>query len=104
MMINALYRWFVESRDRQKTLKQRLQHARNSQPGNEALHDPIEDDAKYMVAIALADALAADDLADAPRNRGFCYLYWKTKQRILKETFEITWFSPCDMNPSIRFD
>lgn len=36
--------------------------------------------------------------------RGFCYQYWWTKKRILRERFGIDWKSPADLDPSINFD
>jgi len=29
---------------------------------------------------------------------------WRRKKEILKEEFDITWYSPREMNPRVRFD
>ena len=35
---------------------------------------------------------------------GYCHLYWYVKKRILKEKYNIEWFSPVELNPSVIFD
>lgn len=90
--------------DRNRIFQQRLQQARRSQPQGTLLFDPIEEEVEYAAAFASADALAEQELAHTSYARGFCHIYWQTKQRILKEKFGITWFSPSEMNPSVRFD
>ena len=90
--------------DRNRIFQQRLQQARRSQPQGTLLFDPIEEDVEHAEALASAEALADQELARMSQTRGFCHLYWQTKQRILKEKFGLTWFSPSEMNPSVRFD
>jgi hypothetical protein len=85
-------------------LQQRRVLARKTQPGASCLHDPTEDDPQVQAAILKAESLADEELANRKRGRGFCHLYWCVKQRILREQFQIEWFSPSDMNPGILFD
>lgn len=35
---------------------------------------------------------------------GFCFIYWDTKQKILREKYGIIWRTPAEMNPEVRFD
>jgi hypothetical protein len=37
-------------------------------------------------------------------HMGYCHLYWKAKQEILKEDYGIDWQSPSELNPGIMFD
>ena len=50
-------------------------------------HDPIEDDPKIKSLIEAADKEANAELIDSEyRGRmGFCYIFWTTKKRILRE-------------------
>lgn len=90
--------------NRNNIFQQRLQQARSSQPQESLLFDPIEEDPQYAESFAAAEALAEQELYERANTRGFCHIYWQTKQRILKDQFGIMWFSPSEMNPSVRFD
>lgn len=35
---------------------------------------------------------------------GFCHVFWNEKKRILKEEYNIEWFSPAECNPQNRYD
>ena len=35
---------------------------------------------------------------------GYCEKYWKMKKNILKEKYNIEWYSPKEENPNIMFD
>ncbi len=43
-------------------------------------------------------------LADEPRRMGFCFRYWREKERLLREAYGIEWHSPHAMNPGVMFD
>ena len=68
------------------------------------LYDPIEDDPQHASAFAEADKLEDAELADVPRERGYCHRVWTTRKRILREQFGIEWLSPREMNPGTAFD
>jgi hypothetical protein len=84
-------------------LRARLLLAIESQVDPRFLHDPIEDDPKIKQLIDAADKEAAAELKDVKQRIDFCHLFWFTKKRILKERFDIAWFSPQEMNPGTRF-
>ena len=35
---------------------------------------------------------------------GYCHEFWKTKQWILKEEYNIDWKTPAELNPGVKFD
>ena len=35
---------------------------------------------------------------------GFCHVFWNEKKRILKEEYNIKWFTPAECNPQNRYD
>lgn len=43
-------------------------------------------------------------LADVPRGMGFCHHYWRAKEDLLKDFYNIKWRSPSMMNPEVMFD
>lgn len=42
--------------------------------------------------------------ANAPRQMGFCYMYWSAKRDYLLDNYGIEWHSPAQMNPRVHFD
>ena len=40
----------------------------------------------------------------SPRDRGYRYLFWPEKKRILKEKYRLDWRSPAELNPGILYD
>ena len=98
-----IVRWLQRRRlyfQRRAVAKQRLR----DHSGTGRLHDPIEDDPALQPVIAEAEALADAELSGRPRGRGFCHVFWRTKQRILRDRFGVTWFSPADMNWGVIYD
>jgi hypothetical protein len=67
-------------------------------------HDPQEDDPKLKNIFKLAEAEVERELADQPRQLGFCHVYWEKKKQILKNKYGIEWKTPGEMNPGIIFD
>jgi hypothetical protein len=85
------------------TREQRSQE-RAAQFAASVQHDPIEHDPKSKVILEAAEREAEDELANVPRGLGFCQRFWRTKQRILKEKYGLSWKTPDEMNPHIIFD
>lgn len=67
--------------------------------------DPAEDD-PHLATVMLRATLEVDaELAGENRNyMGFCYLYWGTKKRILREQYGVDWCTPAELNPQTMFD
>jgi len=89
--------------------------------GSSYLRDPIEFDPRYAHAFAEAEvetqrevAAQIEEQRQDLRERGLehleyllkrtGHLHWNTKQRILKEQFDIDWKTPSEMNSRIYFD
>lgn len=89
-------------------LKRRIEAAAAKQrkPGlsfHLLLHDPIEDEER--VSTLLKEAMArADTEIDTMVGMGRCHLIWSRMKKIMKEEHGIDWYSPREMNPSVRFD
>jgi hypothetical protein len=102
-------------------LCERILEARVQQPGENTLHDPIEDHPDYAATIAtirmtveveIREEIARENavrrasgnatvLIDWPR--GTCHLMWRRMKERLA-TKDITWYSLADMNPGHIFD
>jgi hypothetical protein len=93
--------WPFTQLQRSRLRRERIALARQQQEGH-TLHDPIEDDPKLRPMIEQAHALA--NAAEPAHGLGSCHRLWHAKKRILKERFEIEWFSPAEMNPGTKFD
>jgi hypothetical protein len=76
---------------------------KRSDPRIPMLYDPINDDPVYAWAIKEAGQMAEEQMGE-PYKMGDCHVFWRHKKQILREKFDITWYSPRDMNPSVRFD
>jgi hypothetical protein len=68
--------------------------------------DPIESDPQFASIIHQVDVQAEENLLRQGRRagRGFCHLFWREKQRLLKELHGIEWKSPRELNPGVLFD
>lgn len=73
-------------------------------PPGHLKRDPIEWSADYERIIDEANQKIYSFLEDQPRGMGFCFAYWHTKKRILKECYGMDWNSPATMNPGVMFD
>ena len=76
---------------------------KRSHPRIPMLYDPISDDPVYAWAIKEAGQMAREEMG-APYKMGDCHVFWRRKKEILREKFDITWYSPRDMNPRVKFD
>lgn len=70
------------------------------------IHDPIEYDPTIRPLIEAASKEADAELIDHPHrgHPGFCYVFWETQKRILRDRYGIEWKDPAEMNPHIMFD
>jgi hypothetical protein len=66
------------------------------------LYDPIRDDPTYAWAIKEAGRRASEEIGY--NQMGDCHRIWRRTKEILKEEFDIVWYSPREMNPRIIFD
>ena len=76
---------------------------KSSEARSGILYDPISDDPAYAWAIKEAGMRASEE-AGKPYEMGHSHLLWRRKKEILREEFDITWYSPREMNPRVRFD
>lgn len=72
-------------------------------PKGRFLYDPISDDPTFSWAIKEAEDRATEEVGP-PFVMGTCHMIWNRKKKILKEEFDIDWYSPAEMNPRVRFD
>ena len=45
-----------------------------------------------------------EEAADLFMQLGSCHRFWALKKQILKEKYDITWYSPSELNPGIKYD
>lgn len=85
-------------------LRERVLLAAKTQQG--IFYDPIEDEPEYATAFATAadEAKASVQIQGLANRRGSSHLLWAEKAKILRERFDIQWFSPREMNPFVTFD
>lgn len=88
--------------DRDRLLRERIKDARQLQGDSDELYDPIEDDPSLQAILAESSALAEAEVPDT--GMGWCHSLWEAKQRILRNRYNVEWFSPADMNPEIIYD
>jgi hypothetical protein len=87
--------------ERRRELAKRTNKKRN--PPTSFLYDPISDDPTFAWAIKEAGDRATEEVG-RPFVMGTCHRIWNRKKKILKEEFDIDWYSPAEMNPRARFD
>jgi hypothetical protein len=68
--------------------------------------DPMKMDSRLKPLIDAADREAMAELADheTQGRLGFCYVFWRTKKRILKQKYGVDWKDPSELNPHAIFD
>ena len=42
--------------------------------------------------------------AEVLSQLGSCHTLWDIQKRILKEKYDITWYTPAELNPDVKFD
>lgn len=67
------------------------------------LHDPIEDENATAKLVRKAAAKAGAEI-EKQLGMGRCHRIWSRTKEILREKHGITWHSPSEMNPGVRFD
>lgn len=74
--------------------------------GSGLYYDPVEDDPRHAGVFAKIDAEVKEALAGHPRkgSMGFIHIIWDTKQKILKQKYNIDWKTPAELNPQVMFD
>src|SRR5262249_28302743 len=65
--------------------------------------DSQESDANLQAIFSAADMKAERAVGDVPRDEKFISHFWEAKRRILEQEYEITWKSPAELNPQIRY-
>lgn len=67
--------------------------------------DPVEDNSEFASVLLRAQLEVDAELAGEDRlSMGFCHLFWRTKQRILREHYGLEWRTPAELNPEVLFD
>ena len=83
-----------------------LCHKKNYSKSNNSIVNLIElnqagKDLLYKVDIEVTQLLQSHPM----RNElGYCHVEWETKKRILYERYNIIWYSPAELNPTMCFD
>ena len=79
-------------------------HRIDSKEDGSIRNDPVEHTEKYQKILIGLEAKIEEELRGEPMGDGFCYQYWNTKKKILKEDYGIRWDSPSALNPETMFD
>lgn len=66
--------------------------------------DPIEYTCRWEEIYYDVEDYLNNRFANAPRQMGFCFMYWSAKRDYLKDHYNIDWHSPAQMNPQVMFD
>lgn len=66
--------------------------------------DPVEFTYRWEDIYYKVEKRLDERFANAPRQMGFCFLYWNAKRELLKKEYGIDWKSPSQMNPRVMFD
>jgi hypothetical protein len=65
--------------------------------------DPQESDPALRSAFSAADQKAERAVGNVPRDSTFIVHFWNAKKRILSKEYGISWKTPAEMNPQIRY-
>lgn len=71
--------------------------------GGHLRYDLVQRTPEWEKCIYEVEKECAERLKDQPRGMGFCHAYWPVKREVLAE-HGITWRTPAQMNPKVRFD
>lgn len=66
--------------------------------------DPVEYTWEWERIYYDVEARLEERFANAPRQMGFCFMFWNAKRELLEEEYGIKWRSPSQMNPGVMFD
>jgi hypothetical protein len=66
------------------------------------LIDPVCLEPELAWAFREARQQAEEEVGE-PYKRGDCHRIWRIMKKILREDFDIVWFTPAEMNPSSRY-
>lgn len=78
-----------------------VRHARPRLNGE--VFDPSESDPALASAFASADRKAERIVGNTKRDSQFITSFWSEKKRILQVEFGVTWRTPAEMNPQIKY-
>lgn len=85
-----------------EVVRQDLEEAKNSKGYKKMLEDLICEDIDFN------DKNLTNKLVDsymiAPPYMGYCYKLWDIKKAILKEKYNIEWYTPAEENPDVIYD
>lgn len=91
---------------KQKEFQEKIKNYPENKDGE--IYDPKEKDPKYRDIIKKADKEAEETLKkkfpETEKQLGYCHLFWQEKKRILKEKYNIEWYSPDELNPLTLYD
>jgi hypothetical protein len=59
---------------------------------------------KIKKAKSLLEEGRPEEAANLFMQLGSCHRFWALKKQILKEKYGITWYSPAELNPDIKYD
>lgn len=66
--------------------------------------DPIEFTYRWEDIYYDVEKRLNERFENAPRQMGFCFMFWNAKRELLKTEYGIDWKSPAQMNPRVMFD
>ncbi len=68
--------------------------------------DPLEENPAFSETLRLATEQAERELVDHPMRGGlgYCHVFWERKKHILKQSYNLDWRTPSELNPGIQFD
>ena len=79
----------------------------------DATDDPFYDGSGESMKVSISKRIAEakkmlyenpERAAELFIQLGSCHTLWTLQKRILKEKYNITWYSPSELNPDIKFD
>jgi hypothetical protein len=78
-----------------------LRHARPRLNGE--VFDTGESDPALTEVFASADRKAERQVGNTPRDDQFITTFWAAKQRLLESEYGVSWRTPAELNPQIRY-
>jgi len=78
-----------------------VRHARPRLDGEQ--FDPQEADPTLTSAFSIVDRKAERVVGNVPRDENFITHFWQAKQRILQSEYGISWRTPAELNPQVKY-